>query len=98
MSDQFVRALLGEQRNRAIATIMGYVDQNLKQSLSTKQRSELRDQILAAVNTYHGCVVDCMKVSVNDGSLVNEHAIDLIFNMNEGLKRLARQLTHKEGS
>jgi hypothetical protein len=92
MSSDFVRALLTEQRKRLVATILGYIERNISYKLTTDERLDLRDEIKDAINNYHDCVLDCLKASVNDGGMFNEHALTMLTKMNEQLRTVASRL------
>lgn len=77
---QFVRRLLGEQRKRAVASILSAIE--AKTDLPEAERRELRNQVLAAINQYHDTALDILKSSVDDGSQVNPEALRLIAEFN----------------
>jgi hypothetical protein len=92
MSSDFVRALLTEQRKRLVATILGYIERNVSYKLTSDERLDLRDEIKDAINNYHDCVLDCLKASVNDGGMFNEHALVMLTKMNEQLRTVSNRL------
>lgn len=79
MSNAFVRNLITEQRNRMFAAIMGYAERNLYRYLPDKERAAFRQKVATAVGAYHDVVLDCLKASVDDGSVVvNEAGLELL--------------------
>ncbi|GAB3863336.1 hypothetical protein GCM10028801_30720 [Nocardioides maradonensis] len=84
----FVRRLLGEQRKRAVASIMSAID---AQRLPEAQRKDLRSQVMASINQYHDTCLDILKSSVDVGFETNEAAVQAIVEFNRGIAE-ARQL------
>lgn len=82
----FVRRLLGEQRKRAVASILSAVEARTK-NLSEQEQRDLRNQVMAAINQYHDTCLDVLKSSVDDGSQLNEQAMQLIAEFNATLRR-----------
>lgn len=80
---QFVRRLLGEQRKRAVASIMSAIE---AQHLPESQRKDLRNQVMASINQYHDTCLDILKSSVDTGMETNEHALQLIAEFNQHLR------------
>ena len=77
-STEFVRNLLIEQRRRLVGSIMDYSEKRVYPSLTDRDRKEFRDKVLASVGAYHDTVLDILKASIDDGSLVNETALELL--------------------
>lgn len=77
-SNEFVRNLLIEQRKRLVSSLMEYSERNVYPRLNDAERKALRDKVLASVGVYHDTCLDILKASVNDGSIVNEVALDAI--------------------
>jgi hypothetical protein len=77
MSDDFVKSLLRERRQRAVGTIMSSAETLLFKSASPQVQRAFRDKVLEAFGAYHDVVLDCMKASVNDGSVGNDPALIL---------------------
>lgn len=82
MSSEFVRNLLIEQRKRVIGSIMSYSEANLFPSLSVTQQRAYRDKVLSSVGAYHDTCLDMLKASIDDGSVVNAEALELLRDIN----------------
>ena len=82
---QFVRRLLGEQRKRAVASVMSVIEANC-QHLTAQQQREVRAKVLAALNQYHDTTLDILKSSVDDGTQVNEEALRQLAEFNRHLR------------
>ena len=74
----FVKNLLIEQRRRTVGALMGHIEEKVYSRLTPPERKELRDKVLQTVNAYHDICLDILKSSVNDGSVVNEQALELL--------------------
>lgn len=85
---EFVRRLLGEQRKRAVASVMSAIESRVNGRLSPDEMAELRKQVLAALNAYHDTSLDILKSSVDTGTQVNEEALRLIADFNAHLHRM----------
>ena len=83
MSTDFVRNLLIEQRKRLVGSIMLHAEKNMYSSMSVTQQRAFREKVLASVGTYHDTCLDILKASVNDGSVVNGEALELIRDMHQ---------------
>jgi hypothetical protein len=89
-SNEFVRNLLIEQRKRLTGTLMKYLEAQVYPTLNPRQRTELRDKVLAAIGAYHDTCLDILKASVDDGSEQNVLAMEFR-DLNSNLARLLRQ-------
>lgn len=79
MSDPtFVKNLLAEQRKRLVASVMDYIEVNVYPHLSGEEQKALRQRVLTSVGVYHDFCLDAIKASVNDGSIQNEHVLELL--------------------
>ena len=94
---QFVRNLLTEQRRRAVGMLMGYVEAEVYPHLSTPVRRELRAQIIKAIDGYHVVVLDVLKSSINDGSVVNEEFVELIAGLRGAIVDLRTEMEEWDG-
>lgn len=88
MASDFVRNLLIEQRKRVVGSIMTHAEKNVFPSLNAAQQRALRDKILASVGAYHDTCLDILKASVNDGTIVNADALDMITEIHREVKRM----------
>lgn len=89
MGNEFVRSLLSEQRNRLVASLLGYIDRNINPKLTVEEQQALRDKVRTSVSSYHDTTLDCLKASVNDGSMHNDYALALLSKINEQVRVLA---------
>jgi hypothetical protein len=89
-NNEFVRNLLIEQRKRLTGTLMKYLEVNVYPTLSPKQRTELRDKVLAAIGAYHDTCLDILKASVDDGFEQNQLAME-VRDLTSSLSRLLRE-------
>lgn len=78
---EFVRNLLTEQRRRLVGTLLGHIDRNIAPRLTAAEQKELREHTMRAVNAYHDVVLDIVKSSVSDGTVLNERALQLLVEM-----------------
>ncbi len=65
----FVKRLLSERRQRLVGTIMREAEATLFPSVPDSVRKAYRQKVLEAVGSYHDVVLDCMRASVDDGSV-----------------------------
>lgn len=89
---QFVRNLLNEQRRRLVGSLMQYLEVNVYPGLSEPQRKDLRTKVLASVGAYHDVCVDMLKASVDDNSVANEEALQLLARVNSQMQALRSDL------
>lgn len=78
----FVRNVLGEQRKRAVASILSYAEGNIYPQLTERQQRDLRAKVIAAIAQYHDTCLDMLKASVDDGTAVNQEALRLLVKIN----------------
>lgn len=82
-----VQGFLRRRRDRAVGSILGYIEREVFPQLREDERSRLRRVVLDALNGYHDSVLDLVKAE--DGVVRN----DEVFSMLERLDRhLARQV------
>lgn len=80
-----VRGFLKARRDRALGSILGYMEEEYRGRFSKEEWSDVRGTILDAINGYHDSVLDLMKSE--DGTTVrNEEVVAL-------LERVERALT-----
>lgn len=68
----FVRRLLSERRQRAIGAIMQAAEKDLFPSASPAARQRFRTKVLESIGSYHDVALDCMKASVDDGTVARQ--------------------------
>lgn len=78
MSQEFARSLAGEQRKRLVGSLMDHIEKQVNPHLPAEGRKALRDKVLSSVGAYHDFVLDVFKASVNDGSVTNEAALEIL--------------------
>ena len=88
MPSEFVRNLLIEQRKRVVSSIMTHSEKSIFPSLSATQQKIFRDKVLSSIGAYHDTCLDILKASVNDGSVVNAEALDLLQDIHNTLKKM----------
>lgn len=92
MASDFVRSLAIQQRKRLVAGLMEHFEKRIAPALPANVRSqavrEYREKVLQSVGQYHDFVLDCLKASISDGSLVNDEAMRLLAQVHESQRRL----------
>jgi len=86
----FVRNLLHERRQRLVGTIMRAAEQDLFPHVPETVRRAYRDTVLEAVGSYHDVVLDCMRASVNDGTVLNQDVERVLQGLRTDLRRVTR--------
>lgn len=88
----FVKNLAVEQRRRLVASIMECFEKKVAPTIPMGQRNqvakEFRDKVMQSVGQYHDFVLDCLKASINDGSIVNEEALTLLRDLIQGQHKM----------
>jgi hypothetical protein len=93
-NSEFVRSMLIEQRKRLVGSLMEYLETNCYPKLKDHERRALRDKVLASVGVYHDTCLDMLKASVNDGSVINEAALEAIERVHADVNKLLRDAGH----
>jgi len=78
MANEFIKNLLTEQRKRLVGSIMSHAEANLYPQMTRPQQEAFREKVLSSVGAYHDTVLDILKSSVDDGTIVNEEALRLL--------------------
>lgn len=81
-----VRGFLKARRDRALGTILGYLEGELRGKVSRDEWDDIRQVVLDAVNSYHDSVLDLMR-GEDASTERNEALIDLLQRVDEGLRR-----------
>lgn len=97
MSQPFVRNMLGRQRKRALAIIMGHAERTFYDRLSADEKAAFRSVVLSAVSTYHDACLDMLESTVSDGMMVNDEAIRVIAEFNERVQTYRDHLADIHG-
>lgn len=87
-SNEFVRSMLIEQRKRLVGSLMEYAESNLYPKLREQERRALREKVLASVGVYHDTCLDMLKASINDGSVFNETALEVLAQLHADVRSL----------
>lgn len=82
-----VRKFLRHRRDRAVGSILGYAEIEIKPKLTSAQWESLRRVVLDATNSYHDTVLDLVK---SDDVTRNDHLVALLERVEHGLSRQAR--------
>ena len=69
-----VRDFLRARRDRALGSILGYIEREIFPSLDQPARTALRKVVLDALNGYHDSVLDLVK-SEDESAVRNEEVI-----------------------
>lgn len=85
MSQEFVRNLAVEQRRRLVGSLMEHLERHVYPSLAREQQQALRSKVMSSVGVYHDFILDVLKASISDGSVVNESALELLAEINRKL-------------
>lgn len=83
-----VKKFLRNRRDRAVGTILGYAEGELKPKLTAAQWESLRRVVLDATNSYHDTVLDLVK---SEDVARNDHLITLLERLDQNLSRQARE-------
>jgi hypothetical protein len=89
---QFVRNMLNEQRRRAVASLMQYLEDNVFERLTEREQRELRAKVIGSIGQYHDVCLDMLKASVNDGTLMNDEAARLLAGLKTDVAHLRRSV------
>lgn len=90
MADQMMR-LITERRKRLVATIMGHAEREFFDRLTTQQQQDFRRKTLQAIDDFADLMRDVLKITGED-VVVNGHALDLLQQIHDGQRTLARRL------
>jgi len=78
MSNEFLRSLMSEQRRRLVGSVLEHAENNLYQRMSSEEQRAFREKVLTSVGVFYDFMLDAVKASVNDGSVMNEEALVLL--------------------
>jgi hypothetical protein len=92
VSDDLTSRLLGEQRKRLIASIMGAAENSPWWSkLTPPEQRAFRDKVLSSIGTFYDFCKDVVKVT-GDDVIRNDYAVELIRQVHDSQRTLERQL------
>jgi hypothetical protein len=83
-----VRKFLRNRRDRAVGSILGYAENEIKPKLTAAQWESLRRVVLDATNSYHDTVLDLVK---SEDAARNDHLVTLLERMDRNLTRQERE-------
>ena len=72
-----VRNFLKARRDRALGSILGVLEDDLRGKVTREEWEDIRSIVLDGVNGYHDAVLDLMK-SEDDTSVRNDQIFDLL--------------------
>lgn len=78
VAEDSLRRLLGVQRKRLLASILGYAERELYADLTEQQQKAFRSKVLDAVAAYHDLMLDILGAAHDDQELVNVEAMELL--------------------
>lgn len=79
-----VTKFLRARRDRAVGTILGYAESQVKPQLTEAQWTSLREVVLSATNSYHDTVLDLVKA--DEGSVRNDHLVEVLERVDHELR------------
>ena len=80
-----VRGFLKARRDRALGSVLGYLEQNYRSRFTADEWADLRGTVLDAINGYHDSVLDLMK-SEDGTTLRNDEVVALLERVERALK------------
>lgn len=81
-----VRNFLRARRDRALGSILGVLEDDLRGKVTKEEWEDIRGIVLDGVNGYHDAVLDLMK-SEDDTSVRNDAIFDLLTDISNKLRR-----------
>lgn len=92
MSEDLTSRLLGEQRKRMIASILGAAEQSgWWNKLSAAEQRAFREKMLNSIGVFYDFCRDIVKITGED-SLRNDYAVELLQQIHTGQQKLTREL------
>ena len=82
-----VRKFLTNRRNRAVGSILGWSEAELRSQLTAQQWEGLRRVVLEATNSYHDVVLDLVK---SEDGVRNDYLVELLERVDRTLTTQAR--------
>lgn len=90
MAEDMTSRLLGEQRKRLVASIMGAAEQSAWwHKLSSAEQTAYREKVRSSIGTFYDFCRDVIKVT-GDDTIRNDYALQLLNEVHAGQKRLER--------
>lgn len=92
MADDLTSRLLGEQRKRLIASIMGAAENSPWWArLNPTEQRAYRDKVLNSIGTFYDFCKDVVKVT-GDDVIRNDYALEMIRQVHDSQRVLVRHL------
>lgn len=85
-----VRNFLKARRDRALGSILGVLEEDLRGKVSKQEWEDIRGTVLDGVNGYHDAVLDLLK-SEDETSVRNEELLRLLEQVSVELGRSRRR-------
>lgn len=85
-----IRNFLTNRRNRAVGSILGWAEAEVKPQLSEEKWEQFRRVVLDATNSYHDTVLDLVK---SEDGVRNDHLVELLERVDRRLGAQARAAT-----
>lgn len=99
---EFVRNMAIEQRRRLVAGVMEHFEKKVAPAIPLGVRNQVakdfREKVMSAVGQYHDVVLDMLKSSVVDGSVMNEEALGLIRDIHITQQRMLTNVVSPESA
>lgn len=82
--EDYIRRVIGEQRNRVVAGLMDHFEKNVLSRVSDPRVRKMvheayRTKVITSTGQYHDTVLDLVKAIVPDeGLMINEGALDML--------------------
>lgn len=84
-----MKEFLKKKRDRAVGSILGWAESELKPGMSKEQWEETRRVVLGAVNSYHDTMLDLIG---SDGAMRNDYLVELLERVDGYLARQNRRV------
>lgn len=91
-----VRNFLKARRDRALGSILGVLEEDLRGKVTKAEWEDIRGVVLDGVNGYHDAVLDLMK-SEDDASVRNDEIYSLLTRISVQLDRPRRRVPAPQG-
>lgn len=101
MSNAFARNMAVEQRRRLVGAVMEHFEKKVAPAIPIGVRNQVaqqfRDKVMSAVGQYHDVVLDMLKSTIDDGSVVNEEALALLRDLGASVGALREDVADLTG-
>ena len=79
-----VQGFLKKRRDRAVASILGYLERHVRGLLADDEWETMRLKVLDSIDSYHDSVLDIVK---SEDDLRNEHIVELLESIERAVGR-----------